>query len=595
MEVGPTRKDSPRAPRGVRRPPTARLRLEPLEDRLLMDAATANFVGHLYRQVLDREAQAGESQPWLDRLDAGEPRAQVVRDFLASPEARVRAVDRLYHSLLGRPLEEPARQTWLTAIAAGLSLDGVTANVLGSAEYYASAHVGGDDQRFLTAVYGDLIGRALDQDGRDSWTGHLARGESRVGVALLIMQTSESDLLGVNELYLRHLGRDGDAAGLADYVGQLQRGAADQEVEASILASAEFFALAQQAPAEPLDLMVTVPDSPAGLVSKTFTLSERAKAASEFGLYRIDDLSGRVGNLMPGDAGYVRAALSQPGRQLVFSAGDPVGLTRTVEVAGGSAWGYYLISDADHSVWHSSNRNDHRPDSARAFFSFSAANPDSRQHVQTSDGVELRWEDGLSGSDFDDLVINVSVPVAPAPVVPPPPSAVEDPVCELAGGLQGWTTAEQGGSEEGRGSVRTQDGGGAVLREGDSFEVSLERTFVVPGPRSVLAVALNNAFDVADPGPNNDAIEIALLDGEGASLVPTIAPGRDAFFSVTEWQTPVLSGGEFADGVLRLTLDGMAGTNARLVIRLVNHDSDTGSFAAIQCVTLTPALTSRHP
>src|SRR5205809_5500 len=41
----------------------------------------------------------------------------------------------------------------------------------------------------------------------------------------------------------------------------------------------------------------------------------------------------------------------------------------------------------------------------------------------------------------------------------------------------------------------------------------------------------------------------------------------------------------------RLVLDGIgAGTNARLVIRLVNNDSDRGSAATVQCVTLTPGI-----
>src|SRR5262249_41105163 len=152
--------------------------------------------------------------------------------------------------------------------------------------------------------------------------------------------------------------------------------------------------------------------------------------------------------------------------------------------------------------------------------------------------------------------------------------------------LDGWTVTQDGGSASGKGTV-TVEGTAAVLREGDSFTVSLSKSFVVPAGATTLSFMFDDpAFDVTSIGLIKDAFEAALLDPSGQSLVHTIGAGRDAFFNITEGQPAALgSEATLADHTVTLDLAGLfAGTTATLVLRLVNNDADTGTSVAIDCV-----------
>jgi len=139
-----------------------------------------------------------------------------------------------------------------------------------------------------------------------------------------------------------------------------------------------------------------------------------------------------------------------------------------------------------------------------------------------------------------------------------------------------WTASQTGGSEPGRGVV---SGGACFARlvEGDSFNVTLQRTFTVPDERTVVQFTFDQlVFDTADGTGINDAFEAAVVDAAGSSVVHTITLDRDAFFNITEGQTPQLS----ADAALHnqtvsVDISGVAaGTNVTFIFRLVNNDRD---------------------
>src|SRR5262249_7550020 len=153
------------------------------------------------------------------------------------------------------------------------------------------------------------------------WGALLSQGESRAAVALGILRSVEADQLHVNELYLGYLLRDAEPGGLANWTAKLQHGEPGQQVLAEILALPEYAALAQQMSPAPDAGYLPVPGT-TGDVPSSFTLTGRT-APNEFGLFPIDDVSGRVGALSPGDAGYLRQALSQAGRRRIFAVGDP--------------------------------------------------------------------------------------------------------------------------------------------------------------------------------------------------------------------------------------------------------------------------------
>src|SRR5207249_4484047 len=138
-------------------------------------------------------------------------------------------------------------------------------------------------------------------------------------------------------------------------------------------------------------------------------------------------------------------------------------------------------------------------------------------------------------------VTPASTPTASSPPVTGPPlGAGGDVPCIFNSGLTGWTVAESGGTAAAQGTVTVEDGH-AVLREGDSFLVTLARTFTIPDPPSTLTFAYSDlAFDTTARHAIKDAFEVALVDAHGQPLVHPIGKGRDAFFNLAEGQAAAL-------------------------------------------------------
>ncbi len=161
-----------------------------------------------------------------------------------------------------------------------------------------------------------------------------------------------------------------------------------------------------------------------------------------------------------------------------------------------------------------------------------------------------------------------------------------DPIaCLFDHDLTDWTATESGGSVADLGGV-TPINCHAVLREGDSFLVTLKQTFEVSDQPSVLAFSYTDLFFDTTDDFINDAFEVALVDSSGASLVHAIGDGRDAFFNVTEGLPPLLgSGVTLENQTVSVDISQLfAGTNATLIFRLVNSDQDTETSVRITSV-----------
>jgi len=171
---------------------------------------------------------------------------------------------------------------------------------------------------------------------------------------------------------------------------------------------------------------------------------------------------------------------------------------------------------------------------------------------------------------------------SPTPMNSPPTVSLIRFPDDLA--TAGWQAGESGGTEPGIGTV-TAGQGAVTLCEGNSFLVTLAYTFETGDWSNALSFAYTDLFlDPTDTGSINDAFEVALVDTDGFSLVPTFAPQRDAFFNISEGLPAALGDGVTLDnGRVTVDLTGVpVGETATLIFRLVNNDSDTGS-----CVRLT--------
>jgi hypothetical protein len=161
-----------------------------------------------------------------------------------------------------------------------------------------------------------------------------------------------------------------------------------------------------------------ISDTSQGTVSAKFNLTGRIAAyANEVGYFSVDDMTGRIGNLRPGDAGYAAAALD-PSRAKTIFAGDvrTNGSTSTSTLPSNGLVGFYLIQNSSIANWRANNPSNALPKTAVpfnssnvkapvAFFSFQNANPDNFDHLKTSftaDGkLTLLWEDLTNGGDKD--------------------------------------------------------------------------------------------------------------------------------------------------------------------------------------------------
>jgi predicted outer membrane repeat protein len=136
-------------------------------------------------------------------------------------------------------------------------------------------------------------------------------------------------------------------------------------------------------------------------------------SVNEVGIFWVDDQSGSINGIAPGEVGYLAAALSQS--QVVFSVlpSNPfpdLSFTRQFGVDGDQEFGFYLIKDSTTDAVQAELAAGGTPDNV--FFGLTSANGDQFDPVQVSElgenGYHLAWDDGNDG-DFDDLVVTVQL------------------------------------------------------------------------------------------------------------------------------------------------------------------------------------------
>jgi uncharacterized repeat protein (TIGR01451 family) len=158
---------------------------------------------------------------------------------------------------------------------------------------------------------------------------------------------------------------------------------------------------------------VVVPGNPTDRVSVRFTWTVRdARFNNEFGIIRVDNSSGSIGGIRPGDPRYLRAAASAGRMKVVFHSGESAGIHREIALRGGERYLVYLVQNGSTAMVLARNAEDRPARSPRVFFADPAANPDRFDHVRAGSRngtLSLAWED-LSGGgdrDFNDMVLTI--------------------------------------------------------------------------------------------------------------------------------------------------------------------------------------------
>jgi uncharacterized protein YkwD len=133
--------------------------------------------------------------------------------------------------------------------------------------------------------------------------------------------------------------------------------------------------------------------SKAGSVAAAFTVQSEASFKNKVGFYTVDDaLTGRVGALLPGDAGYVQAAVGRAVATLDSVSGTVV--TNTQNLAGGTILAPFIIANG-----------------ADTYFAYIGANTDKVDHIKLLGDNRFGFEDMAGGGDrdFNDIVLGVKL------------------------------------------------------------------------------------------------------------------------------------------------------------------------------------------
>jgi hypothetical protein len=136
----------------------------------------------------------------------------------------------------------------------------------------------------------------------------------------------------------------------------------------------------------------------------TFNLFREANFNNTVGLYRIDDVNGRVGELLPGAAGYARAAIENRVSGINLAVGNGATASASGSLTGGELYAPFIVVDSSIEAYLSGS-------GGQAYFSYASANSDGVDHVILLGNNTFGFEDLVGGGDrdFNDLIFQVDI------------------------------------------------------------------------------------------------------------------------------------------------------------------------------------------
>jgi len=183
----------------------------------------------------------------LDFLNSGGSHAQVAQLVLNSVEYRTKLTQNLYQQFLRRAAAQTEIDFFLNALQQGATMEQLIAALVSSTEYYQNRG-DGTNNGFLEQLYGDLLGRPIDEGSLALFTGLLSRGGARSQVALFILGSSEYRSNQLQGFFKTFLEREPSDSELNFYLTLWLQGARREQIIAQIIGSTEYCELARRAP-----------------------------------------------------------------------------------------------------------------------------------------------------------------------------------------------------------------------------------------------------------------------------------------------------------------------------------------------------------
>jgi hypothetical protein len=190
--------------------------VEVLEGRALMAFSTLlaqSLVTQDYQVFLQRLPEPSGLTFWTNQITSGTSPVVVGAKIANSAESASSFVTSAYRYYLGRVPASSEVRFWAGKLENGMTTNQVAADILGSSEYYALA--GGTNAGFVSSLYTQVLGRAVDSAGGAYWLNQLAHGLSRTNVAYDFTTSIEGSAFEVTQGYQVILGRTPEPAGLS--------------------------------------------------------------------------------------------------------------------------------------------------------------------------------------------------------------------------------------------------------------------------------------------------------------------------------------------------------------------------------------------
>jgi ketosteroid isomerase-like protein len=153
-----------------------------------------------------------------------------------------------------------------------------------------------------------------------------------------------------------------------------------------------------------------------GNVTVNLDVFSEAAYNNSIGIYKVDDITGRIGTLKPGDTGYLEQAINNT--VLNFDRGTPIGTdagrtqaTVSTSLASGSILTAYIITNGNAQDLLATNpSNVENTQALNAYFTSIGANPDNFDHFRLAND-QFQVEDWWGGGDrdFNDMQFKVTV------------------------------------------------------------------------------------------------------------------------------------------------------------------------------------------
>ncbi|WP_177201675.1 DUF4214 domain-containing protein [Butyrivibrio proteoclasticus] len=220
------------------------------------------FVTRLYEVALGREPEDTGLEDWTNRLSSGQAQAvNIVQGILGSDEysnknkSNEDIVNDCYNAMLGRSADPEGFSNWTSNLEAGMTMEAIFAGFVGSQEFDSlcksygikpGTYVVNEARdknagvtKFVNRLYTQALGRPYDVGGLNDWCSQINANLSRDNIMNVstngFFHSQEFNNKNLNNeeyvkvLYRTFLGREYDAPGLADWVGQLDSGEKDRD------------------------------------------------------------------------------------------------------------------------------------------------------------------------------------------------------------------------------------------------------------------------------------------------------------------------------------------------------------------------------